>query len=306
MKILPNQIVAAKSWHGFTDKNHLVNALDLDQIAIADKLVEIGDMNFGEDFVSMIMKHGTYTIPVEKDVLRWRLKNAVEENYELLGAYEDSALTTTVGSSAGYKAKAGTTFYMVFNNKPFSKTEVIVGNKPDAYQIWITEEPTPIGDNKFSYKVQLLGKSNAFIPASELAAGTRWSSEKGLVPDSLSYEGMDISFSTHAMMETRLTQFRIEHQISGRMVKIKPMWFYVENGKGNKEVLWLTNVEYELLRKARITTANIIMNSHSNVNDDGSITNIDKNGYAATSSAGFKEQWSSTNLHRWNLAPDLD
>jgi len=305
IKIVENQLLAAKSWHGFTDKNHLVNALDLDPVSISDKLIQVGDVNLGEDFVSMIMKNGTHYIKPEKDILRWKLENAVEENYPLIGAYTDATMSTLVSGPTKFGAN-GTTFYMLFNNKPFSTTEVIVGNKPDAYQIWITEQPTPVGDNKFLYKVQLISNSeDFFIPASELAPGSRWSSEKGLVPDSMSYEGFDVSFYTHAMMETRLSAFRMQHTIPGRMLDVKPLGFFVQGTKGKKEMLWITNVEYALLKKARMATANYIMNSHSNVKADGTIMNVDKNGYTATSGAGFKKQWSSTNLHRWNLRPDL-
>jgi len=307
-KLLENQLFEGKSWHGFTDKNHLLAAFDFDPAHYNEKLVQIANVNFGEDFVSMIMAHGIHRIPADKDVERWKLQNVFDENYELLGAFEDAAMTRVVGTTAGYKAGAnGTHVFLLFTGKPFGYSEIIVGMKPDLYRLWITEEPRNIGGDKYLCKTQLVtNNADLSIPNSELAEGTRWSSDGGLSPDSLSYDGFDISFQSHAMMEARLSSFRIKHEIPGRMFKVKPMYGFIKDKKNKVHKYWISNVEYELLRKVKSTTANIVMNSHSNVKNDGTVTNVDKNGYAATSSAGWKQQWSSTNLHTWNLLPSLD
>lgn len=307
-KILENQLFEGKSWHGFTDKNHLMAAFDFDPINVNEKLIQISDVNFGEDVVSMVMKHGTHRIPQDKDVERWKLENIFDENYELLGAFEDAAMARPVGTTAGYKAGAnGTDIYLLFSNKPFNYSEIIVGMKPDLYRLWVIEDPRNVGGDRFLYKVQLItNDSDYFVPNEELAEGTRWSSDGGLQPDSLSYDGFDIDFQSHAMMEARLSSFRVKHEIPGRMFKVKPMYGFVKGKDGKARQYWITNVEYELLRKVKHSTASIVMYGHSNVKDDGTITNIDKNGYTATSAAGWKQQWASTNLHTWNLVPDLD
>lgn len=307
MKIFENQLVAMKEWHGYTDKNHLINALDFDPVAVEDRMIQIGNRNMGEDFVSMVMANGVKTLKAGEDILRWRLENAREENYALIASYRDAAMTVLVSAAHadGYVIAAGQKFYMLFENKPFSKTEIIGGENVDAFRFWITDV-TPVGDNKFLYEVELIGTHGEIAPDSEVAAGTRWSSEAGLVPDTRSYEGADISFYTHAMMETRMSQFRLQHEIEGRMFDIKPLAFFIETKGGKKQQMWISNVEYAMLKKARMFTANIVMNGRTNVNADGTVTNIDKNGITATTGPGFKQQWSSTNLHRWSLQPDLD
>lgn len=306
-KILENQLFAGKSWNGFTTKNHFLAAFNWDNRHINDKIIDLMQMNLGEDFYTMIASHGTYRLPAGKDVLTWRLKNAFDENYELLSAFEDSAMTRPVGTTPGFKAGAnGTHFFMLFEGKPFDTQEIIVGMKPDLYRLWIVEKPRNVGGSRWLYKVQLQTNSlESFIPNAEIAQGTRWSSDGGMVADSLSYEGFDVSFRSHAMMEARLTAFRLQHKIAGNMFNVRPLGFYVKGKGGKSQLLWISNVEFELMRKIKSTMAHIVMDNHSNVMKDGTVMNIDKNGQTATAGAGWKQQWSSTNLHTWNLKPDL-
>ena len=308
MQIFENQLIGVKSWDGYTDKNHLINAYGLDPVAVEDRLIQIGNRMLGEDFYSMVMSNGVKTIKPGEDILRWRLENAKEENYPLIAAYVDEAMSTVLATGtipAGYVIAGGQEFFLLFEGRPFSKTELITSHNPDAFRFWVKGDPQAVGDNKFLYRVELNATRDSIAPLSEVVAGTRWSADASLVPDTRSYEGADINFYTHAMMETRMSQFRLQHEMEGRMFDIKPMAFFVEGKDKKKNVYWISNVEFAMIKKARMITANIIMNGQSNVNPDGSVTNIDKNGSAATTGPGFKQQWSSTNLHRWSLKPNL-
>lgn len=303
-----NQIFEGKNWSQYTDKTHLINAYDHDPVQIMDRMEAILDFNTGENFVSMIMKHGTHLIDPDKDIYRWRLQNTHVENYELLGAFEDEAMTRTIGTTPGYRPGANKTeFFMLFSNNPFGVNEIIVGMKPDLYRLWIAERGKNVGGDRFLYKVQLIAASQEeFIPAIELATGTRWSDDGGLAPDQLSYRGFGPRFRSHSMLENRLSQFRMEHKIPGNLMDLKINAFYVKDSKGKDRKLWISNVEFEYLKQARWAAANIVMNGRTNVWEDGTIGNVDKNGFTATTGAGFKQQWSTTNLHTWNLYPDLD
>jgi hypothetical protein len=307
-RVRENQLFKGKSWNGFTDKNHLIAAYDFNPVAINNRLEQVMDVNLGENFVSVIMKHGIHYIPKNKDIHEWYLENNLVENYRLLGAYEDSAMSRVLGTTPGFKAGANRSeFFLLFENKPFSATEIIVGMKPDLYRLWITDEPRNVGGDRWLYKIQLIASDpNSYIPNTELYEGSQWSSDGGLVPDQMSYTGQDISFKSHGKIQNRLSQFRMKHKIPGNMMDIEPMGFFVKGSNGKAKQLWISNVEYEYLKKAKWITASIVMNGHSNVWEDGSIGNIDKNGFSATTGAGFKEQWSTSNLHTWNSTPDLD
>lgn len=307
-RVRQNQLFEGKQWHGFTDKNHLIQAYDYDTTQIFNRLEQVLDVNLGENFVSMVMQHGIHYIDRGKETYEWYLENVHQENYELLGAFEDEAMANAIGTTAGLRPGANRSeFYMLFENRPFAVTEIIVGMKPDLYRLWISDEPKNVGGDRWLYKVQLVSGSEVdYVPFEELYSGTQWSSDGGLVPETNSYTGFEPDFRSHAMLKNTLSQFRMKHKINGNMFDIKPMGFFVK-GKNNKaEMLWITNVEYEMLKKARWATASIVVNGHSNVWEDGTIGNVDKNGFSAKTGAGFKEQWLTSNKHVWNGRPDMD
>ncbi|MCK9429253.1 MAG: hypothetical protein M0R17_04565 [Candidatus Omnitrophica bacterium] len=307
-KVRQNQLFEGKSWHDFTDKNHLIAAYDYDITQVFNRLEQVLDVNLGENFVSMIMEHGIHYIDKGKEFYEWYLENTHAQNYELLGSYEDEAMSRAIGTTAGHRPGANRSeFYLLFQDKPFGVTEIIVGMKPDLYRLWIVDDPKNVGGDRWLYRVQLNSHSETeYIPADEILPGTFWSSDGGLVPETHSYTGSGISFRSHGMLRNTMSQFRLKHKISGNMFDIKPMGFFVK-GKNNKaEMLWISNVEYEFLKQARWATASIVMNGHSNVWADGSVGNIDKNGFNAKSGSGFKEQWLVSNKHVWNTAPNMD
>jgi hypothetical protein len=307
-KVRQNQLFEGKSWNGYTDKNHIIAAYDYDITQVFNRLEQVLDVNLGENFVSMVMQHGVHFIDKGKDKYEWYLENTHQENYELLGCFEDEAMARVIGTTPGLRAGANRSeFFMLFENRPFAVTEIIVGMKPDLYRIWVSDDPKNVGGDRWLYRVQLISESeDDFVPVAELAAGTQWSNDGGLVPDELSYTGFEPDFRSHSQLRNNLSQFRMKHKIPGNLFDIKPMGFYVR-GKNNKaQLLWITNVEYEYLKKARWATASMVMNGHSNVWADGTIGNIDKNGVTATTGSGFKEQWLPSNKHVWNDAPNMD
>ena len=306
-KLVENQLFEGKSWNGFTPKQHLVNALDWNPVDIMDKVTQLYDVNLGEDFVSMVSKHGTYYIEPGKDEFQWKLDNVYETFYELLNAYEDKAGTVVIGTTVQTPGANRSRFYMDFRNKVFSVTETIVGEKPDLYTLLIASEPMLVGGDIWRYEVELVNNGpDHFIPVTELFAGSRWSSEAGLVTDTLADRGFDISFRSKTMLNGFLSSFRMQHTIPGNMTEVKPKGFFVKNGKGGGEMMWLTNVEWEFLKKAKYAETALIINGKSNRWADGTYGNYDKNGYAIKAGSGFKEQWSASNKYTYNTAPDLD
>lgn len=306
-KYLENQLFEGKSWNGFTSKNHLVNAFEFNPTHIMDKVTQLYDVNLGEDFVSMIMKHGTHEIDPGKDEYEWKLDNVYDTYYAVVAVYEDYAGTVVAGTTAGWLAGANRTrFYMDFIGRPFANTETIVGEKPDLYTLRVAST-RDVGGDVTRYEIELVTTGpDQYIPLEEIAIGTRWSSEAGAVTDTLSDDGFDISFRSKTKLNGFLSSFRMKHTIPGNMVDIKPMGFFVKNGKGSGQMLWMSNVEYEFMRKARYATAAIVMNGKSNRWSDGSYGNYDKNGFSVKMGSGFREQWAASNKYAYNDEPDLD
>lgn len=310
-KVFENEIFEGKNWSNYTSKNHLLAAYGGDPTYISDRVEKILDYNIGENFVSMVMKHGIYKIPANKDEFQWTLKNDHVRNYELIGAFEDRAMNRQIGTATqtpGYRAGANRTeFYMLFEGNPFGPGEIIVGHLPDVYRIIVTDRGENISGDKWLYKVQLnSADQNFFVPTDQLVEGLRWSSDGGVTTDELSDKGYGIEFESDSALASRLSMFRMEHTIPGNLVNYKPMGFYVKGKNGKAQELWMSNVEYEFLKKARLSTASKIMYDQSNVSDDGSIANKDSNGNPMTTGAGFKQQWSISNKYTYNGLPDFD
>jgi len=306
-KVRQNQLLAGKRWHGLTTENHLTSVYMDNPVQMLDRIEHLYDVNLGMDFVSFMNQFDTYE--VDRRRYSWPLLGATDSNFELLGAWLDEAGTTAITAAATNVGQGRMNFYMDFAEKAFNVTEVIVGHRPDDYKILITEEPKPIA-NGWRYTVQLITSShNDYIPGSELLPNTRWSSEYGLVTQTLSDRGFDIGFSSHAMLNAETSMFRMQHTVPGNMInkgKVYPMPFYFLDETGKQIKSWITNVEWEFLKKARQTRARLIMYGKSNRWEDGSYGNYDKNGYEIAAGSGLKEQWSPSNKHTFAIEPDID
>lgn len=306
-KLVENQLFEGKSWNGFTDKNHLINAYDLDPVAVFDKITQIQEVNLGQDFADMVENYSTEYISPEKDEYHWYLQTPRNQKYRLLDSWKDFAGTQALTNTDKPGVNASE-FYMDFEGRVFSITETIVGNKPDLYKLLVTGEPWNVGGNVWRFKVQLASSKGPedFIPYEEVKPGTQWSPEAGLVTDTLSDTGMDISFQSNAMLRGELSRYRLKHTIPGNMMDVKPMGFFVVDKKGQKHKMWISNVEWEYMQKAKMAKAALLMNGQSNRWGDGTYGNVDKNGYEIKAGAGFKEQWAAANKHEFNLEPSLD
>ena len=232
------------------------------------------------------------THSVKKERYQWALEGNVDRNYALIAAYEDRAGTVAIGTNNVKVGANKSMFYMDFDENPFQVTEVIEGMLPDTYKVRINSAPWRVGAY-WRYEVQLITASSAeFIPATELAASTRWSSAYGLVTDTLSDEGFDISFQSPSMLHAEMSMFRMQHTVPGNMIrtgKVYPLKFHFVGEDGSTRTSWISNVEWEFLKKAKYARASLIMNGKSNRWADGTYGNIDKNGFTVKAGSGFRE-----------------
>jgi hypothetical protein len=306
-KVYLNQIKEGTTWQGYTHKNHLIGSGVFDPVQVVQKLEQITQVDLQDDFIASVMRHGIEYIEADKDLCRWYIESAAVKNYELLGCWTDQAMTSAVTSGTNYCIN-GTPVFMLFENKPFSVTEHIVGMQPDLYTLRIADEPLNVGGNRFLCRVQLVNGSRALtgIPGDQILAGTRWSGDGGSIPDDRSDRGFDIGFKTNGMLQVGLGRFRMQHTLSSNTKDIRPLEFTVAGKDGKLFKSWLYNIEYEFYRKARLATAQLLMFGQTTVKSDGQAVLIDRNGEAITTGMGFKPQWAPSGLYTWGQQPDLD
>ena len=309
-KVVVNQLYdGGAKWDGFTHRNHLYTAFADEPTTYIEQMERIMDVNMGEDFVSMVMKHSTFYLPSDADGrFEWKLDYMPESNYECVGSWIDETGTTPIDSTH----KPGinyTSFYMDFEGDVFQDTETIAGMNPDSDLLYVKAR-WPIYGNTYRYQVQIVrGTSeSAFIDYSAVLPGTFWSEEAGLVSKYLSDRGVDVSFKAPVKAEGELSAFRLQHTIAGHNVNYRPKYFYYKDEKGNivDKPMWISTVEYEMMAKARRMRANLIMNGRSNRDrTTGRVGLLSDAGYEIISASGWKEQTLSSNRHYWTARPSL-
>ena len=306
-KILENQFDTDHSWHGITHKNHLSTIGMDDQFVVLDKITNLYDVNLPMDMVSFVEKFGTYT--VKKREFHWHLQGNAPKNYPIKAAWEDRAGSIAIGTNNIAPGSGQSTFYIDFEEKYFSVTEVIVGHKVHESKLLVNAEPFYTG-NVWRFSVELVtGSSDDSIALSELTPGKRFSSEYGLVPTTMSYRGADVGFQSPAMLKAETSMFRLQHTVPGDMVragKVVPFKFYFRDETGKTHMSWISNVEWEILKKIKLVRSHLIKYGKSNRMADGGYGNKDANGFNIEAGAGWHEQIVPSNLHTWGTAPNID
>jgi len=299
MLISPLQKYEPKTWTGLTTENHL-GAMFAEEPQFISKVIEqIYKVNLGgDDIVSFLDQFPVEY--VEEDVpFKWMLQGADETNYALVGAYADydeSALPAKPGLGIS-------SFVMVFPEKQFFATDVIVGEKPDLYKLRVIEDPQRLGTN-WAYKVELVtGNDLLSIPADEIAAGTRWSKEYSLVEQTLSKRGGNVSHTSPFMMENNLSMIRKQYEVPGNMIrkgKNKPLAFSFVGGDGKVMTTWISRLDWDFLTQFRRERSRLLLYGNSNRKSDGSFGNTGESGFEIRAGHGLYEQIAPSNIFYYN------
>ena len=123
---------------------------------------------------------------------------------------------------------------MWFSEDFFSATSVMVGHHPEKYSLRVTKDPIMVGEY-FVYEVQIVtGDSTKFIDADEVAAGTLWSEEYGLIEQTLSVRGNEVKHASHFIMENTFSMISKNYEVPGNMIrkgKVAPLAFkFIDQG----------------------------------------------------------------------------
>lgn len=306
MLISPLQKYEPKDWSGLTTENHLGALFGLEPQLLSNVIEMIYKVNLGDDLMHMLDQFPTITIDDDRPY-EWLLQGADEKNIPLIQAEDASG---TVAGAAGFTepGKAITRFFMVFPERYFEATDVIVGNKPDSYKLRIVSEPVTQG-LYFSYEVELVtGDYTLFVPPSELAAGTRWSKEYSQVEQTLSKRGGGVHHTSPFRMSNVLSMIRKQYTVPGNMIrqgKNKPFAFAWKDQNGKVQSTWLGKLDWDCMSQFRREQARLLMFGTSNKTDLGTYGNKGDSGYEIRSGAGLREQIAPSNIFFYNNF-DLD
>lgn len=308
-QIVANQLIDGTSWDGFTHRNHLYAAFADNPTVYIEQVERIMDVDMGMDFVSMVEKHNTYRLPAGSDGrYEWKLDYMPDSNYECLGSYLDENGATPI-TSVHKPGINGTIFYMDFKGDVFQNNEVVEGPNPDTDIIFVKER-FPVYGDVWRYKVVMQNQrtETSFIDYRAVQSGTFWSEGHGLVSNYLSDDGPDISFRTPIKAENELAAFRLKHQIAGHNIDYRPKYFFYKDQNGNlvDKPLWISTVEYEMMRKIRKMRANLVMNGRRNRDiNTGRVNLLSDAGFEIISGSGWKEQVLASNRHYFTGRPNM-
>jgi len=304
MLISPLQKYEPKEWGGLTTENHLGALFGQEPELINSVIEQIYKVNLGgDDIVSFLDKFPTKYI--QDDVpFRWMLQGADEKNIPL----EDYWADETFSSKPSKPGIARSTFWLVFKERLFFATDVIVGEKPDDYKLRIESDPIRLG-NSWAFKVRLVtGNDHLSVHPDELKSGTRWSKEYSLVEQTLSKRGGEVSHTSPFAMENTLSMIRKQYKVPGNMIRKgenKPLAFSFVDSEGKVQTRWLKKLDWDFLVQFRRERARLIMYSNSNKMADGSYGNTGESGYEIRAGHGLYEQMAPSNLFYYNTF-DID
>jgi len=300
MVISPLQKFEPKDWQGLTTENHLGSIYMQDPILVSKLIEHIYKVNLGDDMVSYLDKFPTIEIDDDR-AYEWLLQGSDEKNVPLTRA-EDTAGNLAGSASFLTPGAQNTRFFMVFGEKYFVPTDVIVGEKPDLFKLRIVDVQQ-VG-TEFKYEVELLtGDPALFVQPADLAGGTRWSCEYSLVEQTLSKRGGTVRHTSPFRMSNVLSMIRKEYTVPGNMIRKGangPNAFVWKGQDGSTQKTWLGKLDWDFMTQFRREQAKLCLFGTSNKNTDGTFGNVGDSGYEIRSGAGLREQIAPSNIFYYN------
>ena len=283
-----------KDWSGLTTENHL-GAMYALKPQVVDELIDrIYAVNLGgDDIVAFLKKFPKKYIEADQP-FSWFLQGADEKNIALISYYN-----TDLSTKPTKPGIARSQFVMIFAEKLFDATDVIVGEKPDLYKLRIVKDPDRYGTG-YAYTVELVtGNDNLYVPKDDLAEGTRWSKEYSLVEQTLSKRGGGVSHTSPFKMENNMSMIRKGYEVPGNMIRMgknTPLAFSFRDMDGNVQTQWIKKLDWDFLTQFRREKARLIVYGNSNRLPNGGFGNTGESGFEIRAGYGLYEQMAPSNI----------
>ena len=302
MLISPLQKYEPKDWSGLTTENHFGALYGIEPQLVSTVIEHIYKVNLGEDFVGFVNKFPIMYIDDDRPY-EWLLQGADEKNIPLVAAYLDDLSTAPTKAGVGHSV-----FYLVFPERIFEATDVIVGHHPDTYKLRVVADPVSLGLN-WAYPVELVtGDAALFVPTDEIAAGTRWSKEYSLVEQTLSKRGGSVFHTSPFRMQNVLSMIRKQYTVPGNMIRKgenKPLGFSWIDQNGKTQTRWIGKLDWDFMTQFRKERARLLLYGNSNKDANGNYGNKGESGYEIRAGAGLYDQCAPSNVFFYNKF-DLD
>jgi hypothetical protein len=302
MKVFPNQVYEPKDFSGLVTENNLGALFQEKPIQISQYIERLYEVNLADDMLTLLNKYPTFEIEDDREY-EWMLQGSDEKNLPLTGAFLKPAGVLTAVAATDQVGKNGQIFYMLFPEKMFFVTHIIVGNKPDLYKIRIRKEGEPHGSG-FLYECELFtGTPSAFIPYEELLEGTLWSVEYSISEQTLSKDASDISFTSPFKMSNRLSMLRKKHVVPGNMIlkgANNPLAFTFVDQDGVQHTSWLNKLDWEFMKSFRREKARLMFYGTGNKTAEGNYNQFGASGYEIKAGLGLREQIAPANRFYYN------
>ncbi len=301
-KISKIQIVDPKYWSGLTRESHL-GWLGMHEPQYISKVINrIYEVTHGSDNILSFINQFPVHYLDEEGPYRWMLYGADERNIPLVAA----SLTTDSTSPVSGNDRPGigrSQFYMFFPERYFEATSVIVGEHPDDYSLRVVTDPVHTAGG-WMHRVEFVGGDDtSFVPLEDLAPGTRWSEEFGLVEHELSKRGSGVHHAAPLMMENVTSVIRKNYDVPGNMItkgKNHPMAFAFIDQEGKMQTRWIDKLGWDFLKQFRWDQARLLLHGKSNKLADGQYGNKGESGNTVRAGFGLMEQMDGGNLMFYN------
>lgn len=297
MLISPLQKYEPKDWTGLTTENHFGSMFGLEPQLVSSLIENIYKVNLGDDLLSVLDQFPVEYIDDDRPY-EWLLQGADEKNLPLIQAEDGSGSVITVSAGINH-----TRFFLIFPERYFEATDVLVGEKPDLYKVRIVSDPKQRG-LEWLYECELVtGDSNLAIPAADLASGTRWSKDYSLVEQTLSKRGGSVTHTSPFRMSNVLSMIRKQYLVPGNMIRKgqnKPLAFSFQDQNGKVQTTWIGKLDWDFMSQFRREKARLMMFGNSNRAADGTYGNKGDSGFEIRAGAGLRDQIAPSNLFYYN------
>lgn len=300
MKLIsPLQEYEPKDFSGLVTTNHMGMLYQERPTETSDLVTMLYRANKGMNF-GMILKQFT-PLYCETDAdFRWHLQGDARKNIPIIACLIGGSAIT----AASKTGLAGARFTLVFPERYFSDTNLIVGEKNSVYPIRLVGIPEPYGAGQWAYTAELFtGDQTLFIPYEELTAGRKFSKEWSIVSKTLSVKGGGPNYTSPFAMRNVFSMIRMEDTRAGNMISrpIAFSWPAVDmDGKQKLFTTWTQYADWEFEQQFQDAKDKLLSYATLNRTDDGKYLQKDITGFEIEQGAGLDQQVEASNISFYN------
>jgi len=297
------QILDPSYWGKLTREEHLGWMGMQDPQWISKFIDRVYEVNYGADNIVSFIDRFPLRYLDDDTPFRWALQGSEERNIQLIAATVSASPTGTQITDSTQAGLGFGEFYMWFAEDFFSATSVMVGHHPEKYSVRVMTDAIQAG-GYYGYRCQLVtGDPTKYIDGDEVAAGTLWSEEYGLVEQTLSVRGNEPKHASHFVMENTFSMIRKNYEVPGNMIrkgKVAPLAFKFLDQNGKEHAAWISKLEWDFLTQFRRDKARLLLGGKSTKMDDGNYSLKGESGNVIKAGFGLYEQMEGSNLLFYN------